>query len=46
MFAPNTNKQLAFDDSCGSVITDYRYEQNVQSDSQFLKDSIENAAGP
>ena len=82
MFAPNTNKQLAFDDSTlgltereagvdlmrecitalaarmhggadrggrresGSVITDYRYEQNVQSDSQFLKDSIGRAAGP
>ena len=27
----------------GSVITGYRYEQNIYSDSQFLKDSLENA---
>lgn len=25
----------------GSVITDYQYEQNIYSDSQFLKDSLE-----
>ena len=27
----------------GSVITDYQYEQNIYSDSQFLKDSIDSA---
>ena len=27
----------------GSVVTDYRYEQNIHSDSQFLKDSIGSA---
>jgi hypothetical protein len=25
---------------CGSVVTDYQYEQNIQSDSQFLKDHL------
>ena len=29
----------------GSGLTDYRYEQNVHSDSQFLKDSIDSAPG-
>ena len=29
----------------GSGLTDYQYEQNVHSDSQFLKDNIENAPG-
>jgi hypothetical protein len=25
---------------CGSVVTDYQYEQNIHSDSQFLKDHL------
>ena len=29
----------------GSGLTGYQYEQNIYSDSQFLKDSIENAPG-
>lgn len=28
-------------DKNGSVVTDYQYEQNIYSDSQFLKDSLE-----
>lgn len=29
-----------FDGSNGSVVTDYQYEQNIYSDSQFLKDNL------
>ena len=29
----------------GSRLTDYQYEQNTYSDSQFLKDSIDSAPG-
>lgn len=29
--------------AAGSVVTDYRYEQNIHSDSQFLQESIAEA---
>ena len=37
-YAANVTESVG---SAGSVVTDYQYEQSIHSDSQFLKDSLE-----